>query len=458
MPLELPFPASAEAAREVRHVGQVFTPQPIAALMAEMFDPRPGDNLRALDAGAGAGALTDALLSSRLSQSAQQVNMLLAEVDELLCDHLEDAVADWERLSRGSVKVLNANFISFADQAKEDATTFDAIISNPPYARIGKDTPERHPLKARYIRVPNLYGAFLWLSVELLAPQGQLVAIVPRSFCSGPQFAELRRKMFSQCSLRRLHLFQSRTMVFPEDRVLQETVILHLVRDTQADNIELSWSPGLDLQATHATTVPSDRVLQSQGNDYFITIPASPEAARQTGRAADHALLLRSPVTASTGSVVDFRMKDYIVEEVDTKNVPLIGSPFVSKGHRSRRDGRLYLKRTDKTQRHIFPIGNYIVVKRIAPKESTPRLMARLVTEQELRPHSGVAFENHVNVIHAGRKGLSAGQAQHIMTSLAHPATQQQFEERSGTTQVNVSDLLSLHDPLEIRNKESHDD
>ncbi len=60
----------------------------------------------------------------------------------------------------------------------------------------------------------------------MLRPGGELVAILPRSFCNGPYFERFRRFLLSQAALQQIHLFDARDKAFREDRVLQENIII----------------------------------------------------------------------------------------------------------------------------------------------------------------------------------------------------------------------------------------
>ena len=66
----------------------------------------------------------------------------------------------------------------------------------------------------------------------MLVNGGELVAITPRSFCNGPYFKPFREDFLETMSLRRLHVFKSRSAAFSRDAVLQENIIFHAVKGT----------------------------------------------------------------------------------------------------------------------------------------------------------------------------------------------------------------------------------
>ena len=89
---------------------------------------------------------------------------------------------------------------------------------------IGSRAPDRRLLRSVGVETGNLYTGFLALAARLLAPGGELVAITPRSFCSGPYFRPFRELFLELVALRRIHVFEDRGRAFAGDEVLQESV------------------------------------------------------------------------------------------------------------------------------------------------------------------------------------------------------------------------------------------
>ncbi len=153
--------------------------------------------------------------------------------------------------------------------------------------------------------------------------------------------------------------------------------------------------------------------------------------------------------SVSTGQVVDFRTKE-VTDHAEPGCVPLVDSNYGSLALRPRtKDGRRYLRRTPATESLVLPVGNYVVIKRVSPKEQSPRIRAALVSAEELEDAGGVAFENHVNFVHKDRGGLTYEEALRVLSHLASSEVEAQFRRRSGTTQVNLSDLRALLIPVD---------
>src|SRR5258708_13151314 len=83
-------------------------------------------------------------------------------------------------------------------------------------------------LRVMGIETVNLYSAFVEVVINRMAPGGELVVIIPRSFCNGPYYKSFRKALLKKTAIKTIHLFDSRKWAFKDDGVLQENVILHL--------------------------------------------------------------------------------------------------------------------------------------------------------------------------------------------------------------------------------------
>lgn len=196
--------------REIAHrgeLGQYFTPAPIAALLAAMFDA-PTGALRVLDPGAGVGSLTAALVD-RASGEGWPVafDLTAVEVDEDLLPALEETLRECEVAPlTNSATCIVTDFISWGCGKLDgglfaaESELFDLAILNPPYRKLSTSSADRRMLSAIGIEATNIYAAFVALALRMLAPGGQLVAITPRSFAMGPISSHFGRN----CSPRQL--------------------------------------------------------------------------------------------------------------------------------------------------------------------------------------------------------------------------------------------------------------
>ncbi len=222
-------PARPEA--EKRTLGQYFTPPELADFIAGFFT-RNLRNWRLIDAGAGAGALTLATVKHALEQRPRPTTFHVSayEIDPVAIVLLRQTLDHCAALCAAegvvfSFDLRTEDFIEHTLGSMEqnlfapEAKTFNAAIANPPYRKLSTGSPQHRRLCAAGIEASNLYSAFLSLVSRLLDAEGELAAIVPRSFCNGPYFRAFRRDFLSRMAFRRLHVFGSRNTVFSAEAV-----------------------------------------------------------------------------------------------------------------------------------------------------------------------------------------------------------------------------------------------
>jgi adenine-specific DNA-methyltransferase len=168
--------------------------------MASLFK---GDRkaIRLLDPGAGVGSLASAFVARACDQDPgpKSIVVTAVEIDPDLKGFLGQSLAKCgDACTRAGIafdaQACDGDFIVAAVAMLEanlfgqSSKRFNTVILNPPYKKMNAGSEHRHLLRRVGIETSNLYTAFLALSVLLLEPDGQLVAITPRSFCNGPYF------------------------------------------------------------------------------------------------------------------------------------------------------------------------------------------------------------------------------------------------------------------------------
>jgi adenine-specific DNA-methyltransferase len=227
-----------EAARQLDQTkrsdfGQFFTPYEVARFMASLFHVNGADKLSLLDAGAGIGSLSVAFLEQLAEKSGADLEIIAYEFDETVSRLLEANLAAHANQPFGNkvyLQIIRADFIhqGIINYLTGKYKPADYAILNPPYKKINSASLHRKLLRKVGIETVNLYSAFVALSVLLLKDKGEIVAIIPRSFCNGPYFKPFREFLLERASLKQIHIFSSRSKAFKDDKVLQENVIIHL--------------------------------------------------------------------------------------------------------------------------------------------------------------------------------------------------------------------------------------
>ncbi len=130
------------------------------------------------------------------------------------------------------------------------------------------------------IETVNLYSAFVALAVLLMQKDGQVVAIIPRSFCNGPYYRSFRELVLKTCSIERIHVFDSRTKAFSDDEVLQENVIIKLVRGKVQGEVVVSASHDQRFSDHSEKTFPFSQIVKHSDPESFIHIPTDDPGER----------------------------------------------------------------------------------------------------------------------------------------------------------------------------------
>ena len=238
------------------------------------------------------------------------------EVDGRLHGVLSETLSDLESTGARTTLVKD-DFVSWALRAEE---RFDLVIQNPPYHKIRSRSLLDQDLRAAGIIVPNIYAGFMALGSLLMDDGGQQVSITPRSWMNGTYFSMFRRALLARLGIDSIHTFQSRSRVFGDLDVLQETIVVAATRGHAPPMVRLSSSVDhRDAPVTRA--VPRSQVV----TDDFIFVPASDEdgAAVSWTERAQHTLSDLG-LSVSTGRVVDFRCRDLLADEASRHCAPMV--------------------------------------------------------------------------------------------------------------------------------------
>jgi len=445
-------------------IGQFLTPAVIAHFMASMFETK-GREIRILDPGAGAGVLFAALVEILISRKDQPVSIEVVayETDSIILPYLEETMNRCESLCRsagvvfhGTIRMEDFILSAIAETAESlfvaPGKRFTHVILNPPYKKINGQTAMSRMLYSAGIEVANLYAAFVWLSMRLLEPGGQLVAITPRSFCNGPYFKKFRVALLDMMSLRRIHVFISRTKAFGDDNVLQENVICHAIRGQQKPkSVAISASEGTDFDKTHTITIPYSHVVHPGDRDAFIHLGVDDANLDVMQRMeCFRSSLSKLNLNVSTGRTVDFRAREHLRRSPQQGTAPLIypchfQDGFVRWPVESGKKPNAIVS-SPETSDLFVEAGYYVLTKRFSSKEQHRRVMAAIYDPSRIEAPF-VSFENHLNYFHREGQGLPADLAKGLALYLNSTIVDQYFRLFSGHTQVNATDLRKIPYP-----------
>jgi len=215
------FVAADSWQRETRQMGQVATPEPVAAVMAKwVMSPKPRT---VLDPAAGLGGLLTAC-----RQFDGRVQLVGVE-------------RDVETLQRAKTTAPRGAKLILADYLKSDAGRFDGIIANPPYVKAHRlDYSEKdwlyfeERLGTPLDRLTNLYALFLLKIWEDLAPRGRAAVILPAEFLNANFGEEIKERLLRAIRPVGIAIFAPSLNVFADALTTSAIVLLDKGRADKA--------------------------------------------------------------------------------------------------------------------------------------------------------------------------------------------------------------------------------
>lgn len=433
-------------------LGQFMTPKSVAAFMASLFRQSEEETCRLLDAGAGIGSLSSAFLD-RWGKDFEHIDAHAFELDDLVREHLAETLARYAAKLPIESHIEGGDFIEHAVNRIQfgRAIGFTHAILNPPYKKINTGSHHRLLLREVGIETVNLYTAFVGLAVAMMEPGGQIVAIIPRSFCNGPYYRPFRDFILERSAIRHMHLFESRNKAFKEDAVLQENIIIRLECGALQGPVTVSTSTDDTFTDLATNEHPFDRIVLPDDPERFIHVPTSTAFGECETSMAVRSSLDEIGIKVSTGPVVDFRMKDHLRAMPGPCTVPLL-YPGHFTGARTQwpqADAKKpnAIERNSETERWLYPSGFYCIVRRFSSKEEKRRIVASVIDPADFGNPEMLGLENHLNVFHQSRHGLPEALARGLAVYLNTTAVDEHFRRFSGHTQVNATDLKLMKYP-----------
>ena len=435
-------------------LGQYMTPGAIAQFMSGLFTKKIVTDIHLLDAGAGIGSLTSAFLD-QLSNKTKKISVTAYEIDQILVGYLKSNLNEYQKLlaKKGIDLSSTVNVLDFITDgtckfAYSQATPFTHAILNPPYKKLHSDSDHRKYLRLVHFETVNLYSAFVGLALLMLQSKGELVAIIPRSFCNGNYYKPFRYLITNRSAIKKIHLFESRVHAFKDDEVLQENIIIHLVKDEKQGKVVVSKSTDSTFSDIREMIVDFDQIVKKGDAERFIHVPHDGDNHLEDSSEI-RSSLKDLGISVSTGPVVDFRVKEFLYQVSKEGTVPLL-YPIHFNGKEidwpveSKKPNAIAVN--DETQKMLYPNGFYVVVRRFSSKEEKQRIVARIINPKKLNTKF-IGIENHLNVFHNKKSGLDEAVALGLATFLNSSYVDTHFRTFNGHTQVNATDLKQMKYP-----------
>ncbi len=450
-------------------LGQFFTPHSISLYMASLFYRIEG-NISLLDPGCGSGSLTAAFVDESLRrEKIKSLNIHAFDVDSVIQPFIEETLSLCVEKSEKNGVSIKANFILddfifnktknsglFTDSESE----YSHVIMNPPYKKITTTSSYRKALKSIGIETVNLYAGFVALSISRLKQGGELVAIIPRSFCNGVYYQPFREFVLRETAIQHIHIFDSRSLAFADNDVLQENIIIHLIKGVKQQSVTITSSHAADFKIDQETqsvtatdittrTVPFTAIVKSNDQRKFIHIAANDRDQAVIDRLSYFSSTLDDiKLQVSTGAVVDFRLKDDLRQNVESGAVPLIYPTHLKGGIDWPKDSKKpnAISVSDRSKSWLWHnSGNFVIVKRFSSKEEKRRVVA--THYDGTLPGELIGFDNKLNVFHSAKQGFAQDVALGLYIYLNSTLLDKYYRLFGGHTQVNATDLRAINYP-----------
>ncbi len=441
-----------------KQYGQFFTSKETARFMASLFTiPDNKPELTILDAGAGSGVLSAALLERIESfPSVKEVHLVCYENDpnviELLKKNLEYmkdnlSVSLSFCISQENYIVSQESDYNNMIDASSAPVKYDLIIGNPPYKKIPKDAAEALAMPDVCYGAPNLYFLFAQMALFNLKNESEMVYIIPRSWTSGAYFKAFRQKFLHEGALEHIHLFVSRDKVFEKESVLQETLIIKVKKTlAKPERITITTTQSnRDFSEITTFTVPYSTVVS--GDDCYVYLVTNEDEVEILNRLNQWNDTLPSlGLKMKTGLTVDFRNREALRDTAEEQAVPLFYAQHIQ-------DGRV-----------VFPIGkeheyivttqpgllqanaNYLFVKRFTAKEEHRRLQCGVYLARKHSGYTTISTQNKINFI-GGLKALSECVVYGLYVLFNSTLYDCYYRILNGSTQVNSTEINSMPMP-----------
>ena len=444
--------------KERKKYGQFFTSVETAKYMASLFNVPEQEKVTILDAGAGSGILTGALLE-RLDtvKKIKEVFITCYEIDEHVLPLLEENLTYMQNNSSKKVTVnlitenyITSQYLDFNHMlgGNWNSKKYDLIIGNPPYMKIPKVAPEARAMPTVCYGAPNMYFLFAAMGIFNLKNNGELVYIVPRSWTSGAYFKRFREYFLSESKLEHIHLFGSRNKVFDKESVLQETIIIKAKKTRiQPENVTItSTYTNKDFERCTTLNVPYNLVVY--GKELYVYLVTNQEELLVLKKMHKwNKTLPEIGLKMKTGLTVDFRNREILRNQGEDGAIPLFYSQHIKNGiiqFPIKKEHEYVL--TDQ-KGLIQDNHNYLFVKRFTAKEESRRLQCGVYLSKWFPEYAKISTQNKINFIDSLFIDMSECLVYGLYVLFNSTMYDDYYRILNGSTQVNSTEVNTIPVP-----------
>ncbi len=443
--------------KERKKYGQFFTSKETARFMAGLYNiPRNLSKVRILDAGAGTGILSCALLE-RMEQIefVQSIELTCYENDNNILDLLKENLQTYKENSKKNIHIeiitdnyITSQYLEFNHMSCGNLKKYDFVIGNPPYMKISKDAPEAAAMPEVCYGAPNLYFLFAAMGLYNLTDDGEMVYIIPRSWTSGAYFKRFRQYFLTEGKLEYIHLFVSRNKVFDKEDVLQETIIIKAKKTYIVPEKVMITSSQSNSDFDNLTSLKVPYSLVVSGNDFYVYLVTGEREVSVLERLNKFNKTLPDiGLKMKTGLTVDFRNREILRDVEEEGAIPLFYSQHIKQG-----EVKFPIQKENEyvvaSKRGLIQDNkNYLFVKRFTAKEERRRLQCGVYLSKKYPQYKKISTQNKINFI----DGLITEMSDCIVYGLYVIFNSTLYDEYyrilNGSTQVNSTEINAMPVP-----------
>ena len=437
-------------------MGAYYTPPPLVARLLDLAEAAGFDFTHgtAIDPACGGGAFLAPLAMRMISRSGNaSADWTIRRLGKRLHGIEIDPFAAWitQVLLEAAVMPLCIkakrrlpDVITIADTLQTQGLgTFDLVIGNPPYGRVGLDEPTRRRFARSLYGHANLYGLFMDMALRLAKPTGVVAYLTPTSFLGGQYFKALRELLTKEASPTAFDFVTDRNGVF--DDVLQETLLTIYARPPRNTTAKVSTLVPQGLNAAHIEAIGQIDITPTGGPWLLPRVAADAPFVRTMANMPTR--LSDLGYTVSTGPLVWNRHKSQLRAKRSSDTLPLIWAECVGPTgftFSSARRNHVPFFAVRKDQPHLVSRESCILIQRTTSKEQDRRLMAALLPQTFLDEYGGAIIENHLNMVHMPSLSIAQISPETLVSLLNSKAVDRAFRCISGSVAVSAYELNAL--------------
>lgn len=432
--------------KSIKEKSQYFTPIDIVDKMLEDLEIQSLEKIRILDPACGCGILLIKLLEKLVKfETIKIIEIDAYDIEQEALNITQKIINKINLLTKTKIKIKTYNI----DFLKKDIQKkYDYIISNPPYKKTNKNLVEQD-LMFLVNGQPNLYHLFIGKTLKLLKENGKLIIISPKNFLSGKYTENLRKFIFENFSITKLHTFNERSKIF-NGEIIQEVCISH-IENKKKNKIFISYNGNKKMELDI-----KNLILDSK--KFIIMTPRNPEDVETIklfnqiqNKSIGKELFIK------IGKVVQFRvfngkdsLEDKKFDEVEN-GIPLLVYRHINKGKINYREiseksknKAITLKSTNNDSL-LIDNSNYVVLKKNIDKKEN-KIIKPVLYLKDLNCQK-ISIDNNLSYFTNRNDNLSREEVCGIFCILNSKQFDAYYRMINSSHTLNVYELESMFFP-----------